>query len=141
MNSVKESAIKMLRSRQVSSRDAIMFDIDDTLFNPRTGQPIGAMIELLHVAFVFGYRVILITARPKIYENFTRDQLLKFGISFYELYHSDPINKSFLKSRLPYNFILSVGDKYTDLGNSKYWIKLPTDSIGYKIFSNLDIVS
>jgi len=138
MNSVKDSAIRMLRSRRVSSRDAVMFDIDDTLFNPRTGQPISAMIELLHFAIVFGYHVVLITARPKMYEDFTREQLFKFGISFDELYHSDPIQKSFLKSRLPYNFVLSVGDKFTDLGNSRYWIKLPDDSIGNEIFTNIN---
>ena len=113
MNSVKESAIRMLRSRRVLRSDVVMFDIDDTLFNPRTGKPIVAMIELLHTAILFGYRVVLITARPKMYESFTRDQLWRYGITFDELYHSDPINKSFLKSRLTYTFVLSVCDKFT----------------------------
>ena len=53
----------ILKNRVVGEKDAVMFDIDDTLIftNGNANVPI---IKLLHYAKYLGYKIIIITARP-----------------------------------------------------------------------------
>ena len=132
MEYVKELAIYVLSNRSVSHmNDAVMFDIDDTLWKPMTNEPISEMIELLHKCRMLGYNIIIITARPKIRDNvnWTMDQIHGMGIVPDEIYFTPAELKTHLKNVLHYNFVLSVGDQDTDLGGSEFWIKIGSDYI------------
>lgn len=121
-------ATDMLSNREVNhEKDAVMFDIDDTLIISRTSEPISEMINLLHTARTLGYRIVIITARPftDLNDKFTTEQLHSVGIVPDELLYARAQNKTALKYETVYRYILSVGDLETDLGGSDYWIKLP----------------
>lgn len=100
-----------------------MFDIDDTLITA-TGVPIKAIIDILNRCRMAGYRVVIITARPGYPENrvWTRKQLASHGINYDELYFCPPEQKTLIKKKLGYNFILSAGDQPTDLTDSQNYI-------------------
>lgn len=141
MNNAKHMAVHMLTRRHVDkNRDVVMFDIDDTLLRPWTSEPIHEMIELHHAARLLGYRIIIMTARPETDWNVvnTAKQLRSHGIVPTELLFVPASKKSDVKRELghKYNFVLSVGDKLTDLGESMYWLKLPDDN-DLQIRSNL----
>ena len=116
-----------ISERVISENDAVMFDIDDTLLKT-DGTPIPEMIYLFQTCKSLGYKMVIITARPYYQENIihTKDQLLKNNIFTDKLVFTDPEKKTKAKTLLEYNFILSVGDQYTDLEGSDHSIKLPS---------------
>jgi len=121
-----------LSSRSVSRGDAVMFDIDDTLWEPMTNARIQPMIELLYTARMLGYTIIVITARPGTPTNreWTISQLHgMLGVVPDHLMFCAPEHKSAVKAELERagraRFIMSVGDQWTDLGSTKWWLKLP----------------
>ena len=77
---------KLLKDRTIKDKDAVMFDIDDTLIftNGRANKPI---INLLHYCSHLGYSIVIITARPdRIWmHQFTKWQLKKYNIIYDEL--------------------------------------------------------
>jgi len=121
--------IQCISDRVVSANDAVMFDIDDTLiYADFFGTPIPAMITLFHACKSRGYKMVIITARPEYPSNvlFTKEELSMNGIYYDELYFTPPENKNAIKRLTGYKYVLSVGDKMTDIGESEYFIKLPS---------------
>ncbi len=55
--------VDILKDRVISEKDAVMFDIDDTLIFTN-GQANVPIINLLKYAMNLGYKIIIITARP-----------------------------------------------------------------------------
>ena len=115
---------------------AVMFDIDDTLFDSITHQRINEIIDLLLLSKSMGYKVIIITARSMKIENQTKDLLNTNNIPYdYLFMHIDntPYQgfKSEIKKQLFINefikIILSVGDNIIDIEGeySGLRIKLP----------------
>ena len=137
MDKVKSMAIHYLATRVRSPDDAIMFDIDDTLIKV-DNTPIREMITLYKFAEMIGYKMVIITARPYYDENvlWTSRQLLEIGINPYNTHYCPPRDKGKLKFKLGYNFIICVGDQWTDLTNTHKWIKLP-DTNDRKIMTNI----
>jgi hydroxymethylpyrimidine pyrophosphatase-like HAD family hydrolase len=115
----------ILKDRVISEKDAVMFDIDDTLIfiNGQANLPI---INLLKYAMNLGYKIIIITARPAnaITMTFTKWQLRKYGIPYHSLIITPAQNKGNIKVKTGLNYILSVGDQPTDLTHTKYAIKI-----------------
>ena len=121
---------KMLKGRKVSSMDAVMFDIDDTLISTRTGRVIPDVYNLYLNAKNLGYKIVIITARPNIpgVVGFTKWQLGNIGVQYNTLVFADPEGKSLYKRQSKYNFILSVGDQDWDLTDSLYSIKVTSST-------------
>jgi len=115
----------ILKNRVVEKKDAVMFDIDDTLIFTN-GRANTEMIDLLNYSKRLGYKIIIITARPFsiVTRQFTIMQLKKYGIIYDELYLTPALNKGNVKKQSGYNYILSVGDQETDLTHTKYGIKI-----------------
>ena len=115
----------ILKNRVVEKKDAVMFDIDDTLIFTN-GHANMEMIDLLNYSKRLGYKIIIITARPFsiVTRQFTIMQLKKYGIIYDELYLTPALNKGNVKKQSGYNYILSVGDQETDLTHTKYGIKI-----------------
>jgi len=115
----------ILKNRVVEKKDAVMFDIDDTLIFTN-GRANTEMIDLLNYSKRLGYKIIIITARPFsiVTRQFTIIQLKKYGIIYDELYLTPALNKGNVKKQSGYNYILSVGDQETDLTHTKYGIKI-----------------
>ena len=121
MDTLKERGIQYISGRVIGQTDAVMFDIDDTLIYT-DGTPIKPMIELLYIARHLGYKIIIITARPgiKTVIDWTINQLGKYNIPSDYLGFTSASTKTLMKNRLPYKFILSVGDLETDLTDSTH---------------------
>ena len=121
METLKAWGMYYLTNRKLKKNDAVMFDIDDTLIftnrNPNT-----SMIELLHEASLMGYQIVIITARPGVERvmRWTIQQLSEYNIEYHYLGFTSAETKHLMKRRLPYNFILSVGDMPTDLTESEH---------------------
>lgn len=117
----------VLKNRVIDEKDAVMFDIDDTLIFTN-GSANTEMIELLNYSKKLGYKIIIITARPFsiISRYFTILQLKTHNIIYDELYITPAFNKGNVKKQTGYNYILSVGDQDTDLTYTKYGIKINT---------------
>lgn len=130
MNKVKSAAMNFLSNRTRGPTDAVMFDIDDTLLSTSGSHPIREMLSLYKFAEMIGYKMIIITARPYSEENrlWTTRQLLEIGINPYNIYFVPPQEKGPLKKKLGLNFVLSVGDQWTDLTDTEKLIKLPDDN-------------
>lgn len=113
-----------------------MFDIDDALIKV-SGEPIAEMVTLYKIAETIGYKMIIITARPffEYNANYTVSQLLEIGINPNNLYFTSAQLKGKAKLDTGYNFVLSVGDQWTDLTDTHKWIKLP-DSYDSRIIFN-----
>lgn len=114
----------ILSNRTITDRDAVMFDIDDTLIYSN-GTPNKPIIKLLQQAMFMGYRIVIITARPCFSEavTYTENQLDEHGIVYDDLVFTSPENKSIYKKESGLNYVLSVGDLDTDLTDSEYIIK------------------
>lgn len=127
--------IQCLMSTKPTENDAVMFDVDDTLLRT-DGIPIVEMISLFHTCSTYGFKTVIITARPHYHENveFTKQQLVSFGIVPDKLFFTPPENKTVVKKISDLNYILSVGDQYTDLDGSKHYIKLP-DKVDKNIYT------
>jgi len=123
---------KLLKDRIIKDKDAVMFDIDDTLIftNGRANKPI---INLLHYCSHLGYSVVIITARPNVIwmREFTKWQLKRYSIVYDELLFIRAELKGKAKKLSGYNYILSVGDMDTDLTNSAFGLKISNDSHTY----------
>ena len=117
--------VDILKDRVICEKDAVMFDIDDTLIfiNGQANLPI---INLLKYAMNLGYKIIIITARPNTMFTgmFTKWQLKKYGIPYHSLIITPAQNKGNVKVQTGLNYILSVGDQPTDLTHTKYAIKI-----------------
>lgn len=102
-------------------KDAVMFDIDDTLIFI-SGKPNTPMISLLQQAKVLGYKIVIITARPNISPviNTTIEQLRSHGIDFDHIGFVPAHEKGRLKRTSGFNYILSVGDLDSDLTDSRH---------------------
>jgi hypothetical protein len=126
MDQVKKVAMCFLSNRVLGPNDAVMFDIDDALIRVNS-TPIREMISLYKFAEMVGYKMVIITARPYFENNahWTATQLLEVGINPSNLYFTPAQLKGDGKKELGYNFVLSVGDQWTDLTDSEKWIKLP----------------
>jgi predicted secreted acid phosphatase len=127
----------------ISKKNAVMFDIDDTLLyvrentNQLTLTPIKPMIELLNYCIVKGLTVVIITARDSIYQKQTINDLNQNHINYSFLYlrknGEDNINtfkqsvKEYLHKNYGLKIIMSVGDQIIDVAGpySGYGIKLP----------------
>ncbi len=136
MDQVKSVAMSFLSNRVRGSNDAVMFDIDDALIRVNN-TPIREMISLYKFAEMIGYKMVIITARPYFENNaqWTATQLLGVGINPTNLYFTPAQLKGDAKKQLGYNFVLSVGDQWTDLTDTEKWIKLP-DQVDRRILVN-----
>jgi predicted HAD superfamily phosphohydrolase YqeG len=117
--------MSILANRAVSDRDAVMFDIDNTLIFT-DGRPNVPVIKLLYNALDLGYKIIIITARPA-HSNvmeYTKKQLHRYEIPYHRLYVTPAENKGNVKIMTGLNYVLSVGDQYTDLTDSMYVLKI-----------------
>ena len=123
----KKLGLSCVSERIVKPRDAVMFDIDDTLIRSVDGTPIKEMVQLFHVCQTRGYVMVIITARPHTPENVkkTHDELLIHGITHDRLIFAEPSHKKKAKELTGLHYVLSVGDLYTDLDSSEHYIKLP----------------
>lgn len=130
MEQLKVAGVNYISNRMVERGvDAVMFDIDDTLIFT-DGRPNGPIIDLLYIASLKGYKIVVITARagiPRVVK-FTVDQLKEYNIMYDYLGFTSPETKGIMKEKLPYNFVLSVGDMPTDLTASEHWLSISTFS-------------
>jgi hydroxymethylpyrimidine pyrophosphatase-like HAD family hydrolase len=117
--------MSILENREVSDRDAVMFDIDNTLIFT-DGRPNGPVIDLLYRALDLGYKVVIITARPtlRVVMEYTKQQLHHYKIPYNLLFITPAENKGEVKKKTGLRYILSVGDQDTDLTNSMYALKI-----------------
>ena len=122
MDYLRERGEEYITGRYVDrERDAVMFDIDDTLIFI-SGLPNTPMISLLQQAKVLGYKIVIITARPNISPviHSTVEQLKYHNIEFDHIGFVPAEEKGLLKRNSGLNYILSVGDMETDLTDSKH---------------------
>tara|TARA_B100000405_G_scaffold5530_1_gene4810 strand:+ start:3630 stop:4031 length:402 start_codon:yes stop_codon:yes gene_type:complete len=130
MEQLKVAGVNYISNRTVElGVDAVMFDIDDTIIFT-DGRPNVPIIDLLYIASLKGYKIVIITARrgvPHVIE-FTANQLKEYNIVYDYLGFTSPETKGMMKEKLPYNFILSVGDLPTDLTASEHWLNISTFS-------------
>lgn len=127
MEGLKAAGVNYISNRTILPNDAVMFDIDDTLIYT-DGRPNTPIIELLYIASLKGYKIVVITARsgnPRVID-FTVNQLREYNIVYDYLGFTSPETKGIMKRKLPYNFILSVGDMPTDLTETRHWLNLST---------------
>ena len=115
----------ILKDRVIREKDAVMFDIDDTLIITN-GVANTPMIKLLYYAMDLGYKIVIITARPNnlITSAFTKWQLKRYRIPYHILIITPAHNKGNVKAKSGLNYVLSVGDQPTDLTHSQYAIKI-----------------
>ena len=115
----------ILKNRVVGEKDAVMFDIDDTLIftNGNANVPI---IKLLHYAKSLGYKIIIITARTAVRGTveITQYQLKQYGIPYDALVITPAYNKGNIKRESGLNYVLSVGDQDTDLTYTQHALKI-----------------
>jgi len=123
MDYLHQVGLYYINRSRVEPNDAVMFDIDDTLLYV-TGRPIASMIKLLWDAQAMGYKIVIITARPRFEPiiQWTMQQLEENGITYDKLGFTSADTKILMKQKLGYNFVLSVGDQETDLTGSEHWI-------------------
>jgi len=136
-----------LKRRKKYVNEAVMFDIDDTLFDYNQ-LPIKDIINLLNLAKKLKYVIIIITARShQEYVHETID-LLK-NINYDILYlrkEDDDLNtfKNDIKRELFFKnnikIVLSVGDNWIDVNGSYSgeYIKLPNNN-DFNLYSSLII--
>ena len=123
MERLRHVGLQYINRPEVHPNDAVMFDIDDTLLTV-TGRPITSIVKLLWDAQAAGYKVVIITARPRLEPiiDWTMRQLADNGITYDKLGFTSADTKILMKQKLGYNFILSVGDQSTDLTGSEHWL-------------------
>jgi predicted secreted acid phosphatase len=121
-------AYSYLSSQIVKDNNVIIFDIDDTLLFPDTGQIIEPVFRFYNIIKKLGIKPVIITARVATEDNIkhTQNQLKNLGITDYIKLFFRPENKydiSYYKliSRKSvvddgYNVIMSIGDMYWDVG-------------------------
>ena len=123
-----DEILEHVTTRNVLTGDAVMFDIDDTLIDSRTGKVIRHVRSLLDTCKQLGYKIVIITARPGDYhsQQYTEYELARHNIKYDFLGYCEATSKSYLKKYLMENegwhFVLSVGDLYTDLTDSDIYL-------------------
>jgi len=125
MDNLKNWGIHYITKRDMGPRDAVMFDIDDTLIF-MSGRSNAPIVELLTTAHKLGYKIVIITARPGIEPTiqWTIRQLKEYKIGYDYLGFTSPETKHDMKIRLPYHFVLSIGDIPTDLTASEHFLNI-----------------
>jgi hypothetical protein len=128
MQNLKNWGIYYLDLYQPGPSDAVMFDIDDTLVRANDGLVMLPILDVLMYAKSSGYKVILITARPRLQEviDYTVQQMQDLDIPYDELGFCNAEDKGLLKVKLGYNFVLSVGDMPTDLTHTLHGLNTMT---------------
>jgi len=122
--------VRFLETRKRSKGDCVMFDIDDTLINPRTNEIIQHVKDLLDFCISRGYLIAIITARSGDEVNImlTQDELREHHIFYDFLAFCIPQNKTMCKQHLMrwrgWHFVLSVGDQLTDLTDSDMYLRV-----------------
>jgi len=130
---VRDFLIRFAASRPgfTPLRHCVVFDIDDTLIRTDDGTLIEPVHNLLNLAKRVGYRVVILTARPGNSDNrcWTEMELKHHGIEYDAIRYTSMAGKSVFKNELikrGYNIVLSVGDQWTDLTDTREWLKLPS---------------
>jgi len=129
MDDLALTALEYLHNRgKPRGRDAVMFDIDDTLIRP-SGEVIAPITALARRSKAMGYKVIIITARPHWVPGnveYTKQNLRDLEITWDRLAFCQPEEKGDVKREMGYNFVLSVGDMPWDLTDSVCWLNTST---------------
>jgi len=121
MDRIRNALLRVNRT----CKDAVMFDIDDTLIDSDTGQSMHIIIQLLRFCKDLAFKVVIMTARSRLAKEYTQQQLDLHDIP-YDVLMFIPANlKSRAKRELGMRFVLSVRDRESDCGESVYALKLP----------------
>tara|TARA_B100000401_G_C52753410_1_gene694385 strand:+ start:683 stop:1180 length:498 start_codon:yes stop_codon:yes gene_type:complete len=107
----------------------ICFDIDGTLYDPDDHRLIDPVVEFYNKCIDRGMRVIIVTARPDVYDNrFQTIKILdKLGLKPAAAYYFMGINYKndvfryktdmrYHETKLGNNIVLSIGDNLCDFG-------------------------
>ena len=117
----------ILKQIPFNPRQAVIFDIDDTLIDSRTHTIIKPVYQLYKYCQNKGYNIYIITARPRIPYGvqLTLNQLYSLGITgFKNIAFRPPLEIDVpgykLKARkaITDDVIMSVGDKKWDIGEA-----------------------
>ena len=117
----------ILKQIPFNPRQAVIFDIDDTLIDSRTHTIIKPVYQLYKYCQNKGYNIYIITARPRIPYGvqLTLNQLYSLGITgFKNIAFRPPLEIDVpgykLKARkaISDEIIMSVGDKKWDIGEA-----------------------
>lgn len=83
---------KLLLKMRLRHQTVAFFDIDDTLLNTQSNQPIASVVDLLRTAHALGLHIVIITARPDYTANhfYTQKELAALGIPYHLLYLCPP---------------------------------------------------
>lgn len=117
----------ILKQIPFNPRQAVIFDIDDTLIDSRTHTIIKPVYQLYKYCQNKGYNIYIITARPRIPYGvqLTLNQLYSLGITgFKNIAFRPPLEIDVpgykLKARkaIGDEVIMSVGDKKWDIGEA-----------------------
>ena len=117
----------ILKQIPFNPKQAVIFDIDDTLIDSRTHTIIKPVYQLYKYCQNKGYNIYIITARPRIPYGvqLTLNQLYSLGITgFKNIAFRPPLEIDVpgykLKARkaIPDDVIMSVGDKKWDIGEA-----------------------
>lgn len=117
----------ILKQIPFNPKQAIIFDIDDTLIDSRTHTIIKPVYQLYKYCQNKGYNIYIITARPRIPYGvqLTLNQLYSLGITgFKNIAFRPPLEIDVpgykLKARkaISDEVIMSIGDKKWDIGEA-----------------------
>ena len=115
----------ILKQIPFNPKQAIIFDIDDTLIDSRTHTIIKPVYQLYKYCQNKGYNIYIITARPRIPYGvqLTLNQLYSLGITGFKniafrppLELSIPAYKLRARKAIKDHVIMSIGDKTWDIG-------------------------
>ncbi len=117
----------ILKQIPFNPRQAVIFDIDDTLIDSRTHTIIKPVYQLYKYCQNKGYNIYIITARPRIPYGvqLTLNQLYSLGITGFKniafrppLEIDVPAYKLKARKAIADDVIMSVGDKKWDIGEA-----------------------
>ena len=99
MDEALEWGARLLSGRIKNMNDVVMFDIDDTLIDTKSGEPMWNVIELYKFAKRRNYIIIIITARPHDDDNvrITKGQLDAIGVKSDDLIFARAEYKGYVK--------------------------------------------
>lgn len=139
---VCKNAESLLSKLKIGPNTAIVFDIDDTLINPRTGALITPVYNLYKRALDLDLVPFIVTARIASHYNIlvTKNDLSRKNITYKNLFLrsekcSDPAHFKYKSrekiTRDGYTIIMSVGDMDWDItgGFHGIGVKIPSQSI------------
>ncbi len=117
----------ILKQIPFNPKQAVIFDIDDTLIDSRTHTIIKPVYQLYKYCQNKGYNIYIITARPRIPYGvqLTLNQLYSLGITGFKniafrppLEIDVPAYKLKARKAIADDVIMSVGDKKWDIGEA-----------------------